>query len=111
MNKKIKITDFKTKRINTLTGGKIDKYKIANPLDYNYDLKKSISDNKKMRSQLMSLLLKANHLGEENQIDLTEIEIDDLKKWLLELDINKKIKKCLIDNLNSYTSGKAANLI
>ena len=75
----------------------VKEYTYREPYVYKVDLKEKFRMKKKNLSNLMKLLLKGR-ITEETELDLNNINIDELKKWLMGNHIKPELNSMIIEN-------------
>ena len=88
---------------------KIDLYEKREPLKY--EGLKIIEERRRNISEILKILINPI-VSEENKIDLSKIDIEKLKKWLLGYPLNKKVKYIILEileKLNEHPVYKSEN--
>lgn len=88
---------------------KIDEFKDINSLQYSFDMKEQFLKDKKNIGDLFKLLLNGR-ITDENKIDIENIDIDNIQKWIEHKDIDKNIKSNISVSLDNFKNYKYIDL-
>lgn len=88
---------------------KVKEFKDKNPLQYSFDMKAQLEKDKKVSGDLIKLILNGR-ITDDNKIDVDDVEVDNINKWLDGKNISDYIKCIINSNLDKFKKEKSMDL-
>lgn len=88
---------------------KVEEYKDKSPLEYSFDIKEQLEKDKKISGDLMKLILNGR-VVDDNRINVENVDIDNINKWLNSKDISENVESIIKSNLVKLETEKYMDL-
>lgn len=88
---------------------KVKEFKDKNPLQYSFDMKAQLEKDKKVSGDLIKLILNGR-ITDDNKIDVDDVEVDNINKWLDGKNISDYIKCIINSNFEKFKKEKSMDL-